>query len=1579
MAKIMIVDAKRNWRNFMEILFSAHPSVRVYFDPNAVVAYDLTPDHMKFYDVEVRFSFFYEYRVEEESDPVVFRVSKRDFYNAIRELKDDTLELWYDKKAGVLKLGPAGRPEEGRVVGEVETFEYTEMGIRKKAVMRRSKMLPKPRLNFVNEALVTALLDYIYLKRYVERMLITFEWKDGELSIRVGREYGEVIVEVPRDRIHINRYEADTWATYNLELIDLPTVDNPPVKVEMTAKPQEPAKFTVEGKHYKFILYVTPHLDTIVPRLPDFKRYAKFPHEDVESLAYFIRLVDKKNLRSNNVLKPKGFAFEFLGFDQSHVLFVHAFLEMIENNITENLIMELYKPDLMIKACEIQPEIVLGVEENGTVRLCGVYFGVVATPEYGRLIDDLERIYRNLEETFKQHARNYARVSVWGDKFAKAIEKADVIRMAVWPDKTTIIEINGVRWSKEDLLEVSPAPTFTGTSIRVEFTPVLPAVATLRKKAIEIRFFGLKPIIFSYEITPSVAITGYVGAYIGDFEEWASKMGFLKPLTEDNVLKVIREKPGLNHIELSEELVSRGISARDLASTIIKLRDRGLIVKKDDKYYPAERAPPPEGKIPPELLEGLERYRSELAKFREDVEAYAGKIKVVSDRIDELLSKLREVKARVEGLKVYDEVVLREAKSAVEDVQRAVKELEGKVSELRREFETLRHRSGLLTTLRLEPRELRIYNLEQEQEKLIKEHHDIHRILALNTPPDINVVEREIMATLTRIAKAERELPRPPAPRFKVGDRVRWVKKPPYVAEEVFTVKEEPKFVEGRWMYLINGRTVPEDELEPAPSPVEAEREKVLKDVERLKEEISKARPEAEKLFKDVDEIIEHLLPFAKTAKDYLEKLDRIGRLADTEFDKRIGEVEKLVADVEGFLKRFNEDRALVRLDERLSNMKKKLEELKAKVEEFGRRAEELRGRLAKLGLSTSIAEAKPLDLATLGELVVEKIPYWLDMIGKDIDLVDVTLRRNLELTKRRLEERRKPRPVVPRELEEILSKIKAEVDRFTKEYTSYFSDVEAFNLTFDKHMRALGEIPGKLKGLKYYDERVFKEIREVIENARKWYDEALSEAVKLRDRQSELLRESQRINRMLMDEFAQKARAHGMKAGDVPGFSDIVRRLHDLVMSIRNTPPKDPVNLKDEIRRVEEIVERAERELPRPQAPPPPKPPEVKPPVEVRPPPVRPPTLPPEVKAPPPAPPVLPRTAEEARPLQRAIEDFLASRVKPPRPEVTKPIVRVDWHDAAYGWLGARISYHREVEGQLLKAFEEAGCKVERVVEARPPLKVAYVDCRGARVTAVAPPPAPPKPAPPPFDPEARWRELVERAWRLVEEWVTLYVPKPKQDAVRGSFRRAVEEAEGPALDDARAAVQAGKPELAARALEEALEDVLRGTARVVVSVAPKAREHPEIVRLLGPPAPPARPAVPAPAEITPEQLIFGVKPPGVGPEVWKWAKWLARLERFAFTREPVGMVAPRVPGARNPYIEMFPPLSSVEGDIVKLHPATVAGLVRIGERAGVRVTAKTDWRVEELLRLIDSVYGRVGASEREWLDELRGQLRGG
>ena len=58
----------------------------------------------------------------------------------------------------------------------------------------------------------------------------------------------------------------------------------------------------------------------------------------------------------------------------------------------------------------------------------------------------------------------------------------------------------------------------------------------------------------------------------------------------------------------------------------------------------------------------------------------------------------------------------------------------------------------------------------------------------------------------------------------------------------------------------------------------------------------------------------------------------------------------------------------------------------------------------------------------------------------------------------------------------------------------------------------------------------------------------------------------------------------------------------------------------------------------------------------------------------------------------------------------------RFDWAD-----LRCRISYHRAVEEDLRRAVEELGGRVERVVEARPPLRIMYADFSTARV-----PPAP-------------------------------------------------------------------------------------------------------------------------------------------------------------------------------------------------------------------------------------------------------------
>jgi len=129
----------------------------------------------------------------------------------------------------------------------------------------------------------------------------------------------------------------------------------------------------------------------------------------------------------------------------------------------------------------------------------------------------------------------------------------------------------------------------------------------------------------------------------------------------------------------------------------------------------------------------------------------------------------------------------------------------------------------------------------------------------------------------------------------------------------------------------------------------------------------------------------------------------------------------------------------------------------------------------------------------------------------------------------------------------------------------------------------------------------------------------------------------------------------------------------------------------------------------------------------------------------------------EEAR---ARIEHFIRSRV--PR------VYRLDWTD-----LRARISYHRDVEEELRKVVEGLGGRVERVVEARPPLKVMYADFSVAR--------APPIPLPPGMERYILWSKFSAILTAVGED--------PERH--RPEFERVLEETEGKPLEERQRAVE--------------------------------------------------------------------------------------------------------------------------------------------------------------------------------------------
>jgi hypothetical protein len=152
---------------------------------------------------------------------------------------------------------------------------------------------------------------------------------------------------------------------------------------------------------------------------------------------------------------------------------------------------------------------------------------------------------------------------------------------------------------------------------------------------------------------------------------------------------------------------------------------------------------------------------------------------------------------------------------------------------------------------------------------------------------------------------------------------------------------------------------------------------------------------------------------------------------------------------------------------------------------------------------------------------------------------------------------------------------------------------------------------------------------------------------------------------------------------------SELERYLSYLRGELERAPPEERPGIEAEIKAVEAEIESLRR---------------ARRPAERR---ARPPVKPPP-KPPPPPPPRYPRARE--LPLAEArfrIERYIRERVA--------RAYRFDWRD-----LRARISYHRDVEGDLRRVVGELEGRVERVVEARPPLKVMDVDFSDAVVPAV-------------------------------------------------------------------------------------------------------------------------------------------------------------------------------------------------------------------------------------------------------------------
>jgi predicted transcriptional regulator len=251
------------------------------------------------------------------------------------------------------------------------------------------------------------------------------------------------------------------------------------------------------------------------------------------------------------------------------------------------------------------------------------------------------------------------------------------------------------------------------------------------------------------------------------------------------------------------------------------------------------------------------------------------------------------------------------------------------------------------------------------------------------------------------------------------------------------------------------------------------------------------------------------------------------------------------------------------------------------------------------------------------------------------------------------------------------------------------------------------------------------------------------------------------------------------------------------------------------------------------------------------------------------------------------------------------------------------------------------------------------------------AKPPSPPTPPPKPPEGTDEASKLIESARTKVKEWVGLYVPKARAQAVLDSFENMVKDERA----SIEALLRAGKKEQA----QDVIKSILEYIAKIIISISTRAKQNPEIAKYAGVTTEEAIAEVPEIYKPKEEEERIGFRPkeeergfPGY-PSFAKW--WESRMS-FISRAYGAGAIPPINPQHPNPYLGMFPIFVSKRNGIIELSGTTFSGLRKILEQAGIKIEYRASFTREELVTLIESAYDQVSKDAKEWLDELKSKL---
>jgi hypothetical protein len=722
-----VVANKKAWRDVYEILFSTgEERVYAYLTPSALLSHGMNPHYTLAYKIRFDHLFFREYDVAGTTK--VYEVTRRGFWSALRQ-KADVLEL--KPKDDLLILAPEGA-EEGVVVGSVWKYENWSGGV-KRVVEGKPEELVDPEkalgdylAKCANRATVVAsvlaeALDIARRSGY--DAIATFEWKGGELSIRVGAPE-HFVIEIPSEHVTVKSFGGDAVSTYSV-FWSVPTVEAPEVEVSTAPGAEQPLVVATRGLYYSYNIIVAPRAESYLGRPPKLTNYFIVHHDHADYIWYLLNLVSELNMYKN-ALRVENGRVVFRGLDVTNSVYVKAYVGAMEVRWPETEKVVAVNPPLVVDTLrrilgfykKLGMNIAVGVDEYGDLYVANYKVGSVEKPELVKeWVEPLSYIEKPLTEyadfgaataTLTPPRRpwmdKYSTLVILGHHLAKALERARArrvtmyIRVVVWPEPVNFeVEFNGLeRWSMGSpaIPAVFPGPRFTGAALDVGIVPVLEEVRLLREIPVVLSVYGSEPAYIYYRFPEdALVVTAIVAPNFSEASTWLRDRGFLRPLTEPDIVDVLSKMPGARVWDVESELLARGVDPTNAERMLEELLRRGVVERERGRYYLKGVPPPPPP--PPPAPPPIKELQEAVKALEPGVEKAAKLCDSAHNAVDSVLRAIGSLEAEADGVfKAFAEGryhdVVRDAESAIKKLEGSIPGVESSVEEARRRVEEAR-------------------------------------------------------------------------------------------------------------------------------------------------------------------------------------------------------------------------------------------------------------------------------------------------------------------------------------------------------------------------------------------------------------------------------------------------------------------------------------------------------------------------------------------------------------------------------------------------------------------------------------------------------------------------------------------------------------------------------------------------------------------------------------------------------------------------------------------------------------------------------------------------------------------------